>query len=84
MTTRISRAVRATAECVQALSPEIRAQRARHFAETERRRRLEAARCDVDAARAALEKVRNISAEMAALKAAERRLADMEAEQPVL
>jgi hypothetical protein len=71
----------ATADFVQSLPLDIRAQRAKHLEERDRQQILAAARADVEAARKALEKVRDVSAEAAALDAATKRLADLEGEE---
>lgn len=70
----------ATAETVSSLKPEVRKQRAKALADFDRRKRLEAARQDVEAARAALNQIRDTAAEEAALDAAMKRLAEIEGE----
>lgn len=57
--------VAATAEFAANISPEVREQRSRHFQERDRRQRLTAAQADVEAARTALQQVRDTSAEEA-------------------
>jgi hypothetical protein len=70
----------ATADFAQSLPLDVRAQRAKHLEERDRQQILAAARADVEAARKALEKVRDVSAEAAALDTAKKRLADLEGE----
>jgi hypothetical protein len=70
----------ATADIAQSISSEIRTQRAMHLQERSHQQAIAAAREDVDAARRALEKIRDVSAETAALDAAVRRLASLESE----
>ncbi|UQR64297.1 hypothetical protein LRP30_02965 [Bradyrhizobium sp. C-145] len=72
--------VAATADFVANMSPELRDQRAAHLLEWDRQQRLAAAQADVEAARQALQRVRDTSAEQAALDAALKRLADIKVE----
>lgn len=70
----------ATADVAQNVSPDVREQRARHFRDRDRQQSLAAARANVETARKDLEKVRDVSAESAALDAAMKRLAELERE----
>lgn len=73
-------AIASTVDCVQSIRPDVREQRARHLQNRERQERLAAAQADVEAARKDLERVRDVSAETAALEAAMNRLAEIERE----
>ena len=79
-TFRRSRAVHATADLIESVPSDVRAERARAIRDFERRRSLEAARQEVEAAREALNRVRDTAAEQAALDAALTKLAEVEAE----
>jgi len=75
-----SNSAAATADFCASVPDDVRAARARHLLERERQRRLAEARGDVEAARAALRRVRDTSAEEAALNEALKRLAEIERE----
>ncbi len=70
----------ATAEFCASVSDDVRAARAKHLLELDRRSRLAQAREAVEAAKAALARVRDSSAEEAALQTAMKRLAEIERE----
>ena len=75
-----SRSATAIAETASNLAPEVRRQREKALRDYDRRKRLDAASREVEAARVALHRVRDVSAEQAALDAALKRLAEIEAE----
>ncbi|WP_315722367.1 MULTISPECIES: hypothetical protein [unclassified Bradyrhizobium] len=79
-TFRRSRSVHATADLIESVPSEVRAERAKAIQDFERRRALEAARQEVEAARVALNRVRDAAAEEAALDAALTKLAEIERE----
>ncbi|MGN8547205.1 hypothetical protein ACQPTN_21390 [Bradyrhizobium sp. 13971] len=72
--------IASTVDCVENMSPDVREQRAKHLQVRERQQRLAAAQAEVEAARKALERVRDVSAETAALEAARKKLAEIEGE----
>lgn len=65
---------------IDEVSPEVREQRVLQLLELDRQRRLSAAREAVETAHATLLRVRDTSAEEAALAAAQKRLAEVERE----
>jgi hypothetical protein len=76
----LSKSVTATASFCASVPGDVRAARAQHLQERDRQQRLAKAMADVEAAREALERVRDVSAETAALDQAMKRLAEIESE----
>lgn len=70
----------ATAEFCASVSDDVRAARAKHLLELDRRSRLAQAREAVEAAKVALARVRDYCAEASALQVALKRLAEVEGE----
>ncbi|WP_316182700.1 MULTISPECIES: hypothetical protein [unclassified Bradyrhizobium] len=79
-TFRRSRSVHAVADVVQNVPSDVRKLRAQAIEDFDRRRSLAAAQQEVEAARGALNRVRDTAAEQAALDAALTKLAEIEAE----